>query len=94
MLLHEEMQKLFFNFNDRVYEDGYLDGKTKDLIALSNAVIVDCLPCLEYHYKKAIEKGATINEIKEAIAVSIAVAGGNKFAKFTNLVNDLDKKNT
>lgn len=94
MLLDEEIQKLFFNFNDKVYEDGHLDGKTKDIIAISNSVIVDCLPCVKYHYKKAIEKGATIDEIKEAISVAIAVAGGNKFAKFTSLANELDKEHS
>ena len=85
-------KNFFFNFNDKVYENGYLDGKTKDIVAISNAVIVDCLPCIEYHYKKAIEKGAVIDEIKKAISVAIAVAGGNNFAKFTTINNKLDNE--
>ena len=90
MLISQELTDLVFRFNDAVYEPGHLDAKTKDLIAASNAVVVDCLPCLEYHYKSAIENGATPDEIKEAVAVAIAVSGGNKFAKFSATMSKLD----
>ncbi|MDZ7837104.1 MAG: carboxymuconolactone decarboxylase family protein [Actinomycetota bacterium] len=39
----------------------------KELVAIGAAVGGNCIPCLEWHYKKCIELGISKKEIEEAI---------------------------
>jgi AhpD family alkylhydroperoxidase len=45
----------------------HLDSKTVELAGISASIAGGCRPCLDYHFKKGIEKGCTIDQIKEAI---------------------------
>jgi len=45
----------------------HLDPKTIDLVGISASIAGGCCPCLDYHYKKAIELGCNLNQVKEAI---------------------------
>ena len=47
-----------------------LDIKTKELVAIGAALAGNCLPCLEWHYKKCIELGISNDDIKEAIQMA------------------------
>ena len=51
-----------------------LDGKTKELIAIGASLVAKCEGCLEGHIKKALELGATKQEISDAIVVAIGIA--------------------
>ena len=44
-----------------------LDEKTKELVAIGAAIGSNCIPCLEWHYKRCIELGISNKEIQEAI---------------------------
>jgi len=59
-----------------VYPDGALDNKTKELIALAIGVTVRCDGCVAHHAMACLDKGATREEIVEAIAVAIHMGGG------------------
>jgi len=45
----------------------HLDSKTIELAGISASIAGGCRPCLDYHFKKGIEVGCTIDQIKEAI---------------------------
>jgi AhpD family alkylhydroperoxidase len=45
----------------------HLDPKTIELAGVSASIAGGCRPCLDYHFKKAIELGCNIDQIKEAI---------------------------
>ena len=45
----------------------HLDPKTIELAGISASIAGGCRPCLDYHFKKAIEVGCTIEQVKEAI---------------------------
>jgi AhpD family alkylhydroperoxidase len=45
----------------------HLDAKTVELAAISASIAGGCLPCLNYHFKKAIEIGCTVDQASEAI---------------------------
>lgn len=47
-----------------------LDNREKELVAIGAAIGGNCIPCLEWHYKKCLETGATFEEIKEAINIA------------------------
>jgi len=52
---------------------GALDGKTKQLVALSVAAQIPCAYCVFAHTKAAKAAGATDAQIKEAIATAALV---------------------
>jgi len=45
----------------------YLDSKTIELAAIAASIAGGCRPCLDYHFKKALESGCTPDEIKETV---------------------------
>jgi len=45
----------------------HLDPKTIEFAGVSASIAGGCRPCLDYHFKKAIELGCNIDQIKEAI---------------------------
>jgi AhpD family alkylhydroperoxidase len=55
---------------------GHLDAKTHELIALAVAVTTRCDGCISVHTKNAVENGATLAEISEALSVAIALNAG------------------
>ena len=50
-----------------------MDERTKELVAVAAAIGGNCIPCLEWHYKKCVELGITGDEIKEAIELAKTV---------------------
>lgn len=58
------------------FADGSLDAKTKELIALAISVTKQCDGCIASHARKAARRGATTEEVAEALGVAIAMNGG------------------
>jgi AhpD family alkylhydroperoxidase len=56
--------------------DGALDAKTKELIALAIAVSKQCDGCIASHARGAARRGATEEEVAEALGVAILMNGG------------------
>jgi AhpD family alkylhydroperoxidase len=91
MFLLKEVEELYEKFSAAVSTPNILDGKTKELIALSNSIMADCVPCINYHYKRTKENGASKEEIAEALAIAMSVSAGSKKAKYTSVINELEK---
>lgn len=92
MYLLEELNRLYDAFSDEAYAPGVLDGKTKELIALACSVMADCAPCIEYHHAKAAAAGASREEVRDALGITMSVAAGSKRAKYGRLIDDLDAR--
>jgi len=45
----------------------HLDAKTIELAGIAASIAGGCRPCLDYHFKKALEVGCTIEQAEEAI---------------------------
>ncbi len=90
MFLLSEINMLYDQFSDKAYEANILDKKTKELIAVSCSVMADCIPCINHHYKEAINAGATKEEISEALAISMSISAGSKKAKYSQVISDLE----
>jgi AhpD family alkylhydroperoxidase len=56
--------------------DGALSAKTKELMALAIAVAMRCEGCIVFHTRAARQKGATRDEVAEALAVAVEMGGG------------------
>lgn len=57
-------------------EDGAVSMKNKELIALGIGIASRCEGCIQAHVKKAIDAGATREEMHETIGVAILMSGG------------------
>jgi len=69
----------FRNIYKAFYKETYftptaLDLKTKELISIAVAAALKCEGCLEGHIKKALEIGATKQEVSDALVVAIGIA--------------------
>ncbi|GAB4188294.1 MAG: carboxymuconolactone decarboxylase family protein [Calditrichia bacterium] len=74
-----------------VFKDGALSGKTKELIAIALSIATKCPYCIPYHTQKAIEKGATKEEMLEAAQVAIAMGGLPATTYTTMLIKAMDE---
>ena len=74
-LAHENLNT-WRSFSRQVFADGALSTKTKDLIAVAVAHVTQCPYCIRAHTRSALAKGATENEIMEAIWVAAEMRAG------------------
>ncbi len=71
-----QQMKAFHELLESVMKDGALTTKTKELIALAIAISTQCQYCIAFHLKKALEAGASKEEILEAVWVAVLMHGG------------------
>jgi AhpD family alkylhydroperoxidase len=71
-----EVMKGFSAIAQAALKPGALDAKTKELIALAVSVAVRCDDCIAFHAKAAVERGATREEILEALGMAIYMGAG------------------
>src|SRR5665213_3450580 len=74
-------------FSESVFAEGALPGKTKELIAVAVAHVTQCPYCIRGHTERALRKGATQQEVMEAIWVAAEMRAGAAFAH-SNLALD------
>jgi AhpD family alkylhydroperoxidase len=71
-----EVYQGFAGLHEAALVSGALTAKTKELIALAIAVSRECDGCIASHARGAARKGATSEEVAEAIGVAILMNGG------------------
>ncbi|MCC7326843.1 MAG: carboxymuconolactone decarboxylase family protein [Burkholderiales bacterium] len=78
--LAPEIYAAFRTFSQRVFADGALPPKTKQLIAVAVAHVTQCPYCIRGHTELASKNGATEQEIMEAIWVAAEMRAGAAYA--------------
>lgn len=87
-----EQVRAFMNLLGSCYKPGAVDTKTKELISVAIAAYSRCEYCIVFHVFKALEAGATREEIMEAAMVAVAFGGGPSMAySVTLLKQSLDE---
>ena len=71
-----DQYRAFLEFDGKVFAEGALPVKTKELIALGIAQITQCPWCIDAHAKRAVKAGASDAEIGEVTFVAMAMAAG------------------
>lgn len=79
----------FEAFSKAVFAEGALDEKTKQLIAVAVAHTTQCPYCIQGHTKLASRKGATDEQIMEAVWVAAEMRAGGAYAHSTLALNAL-----
>lgn len=77
------IHEAFDNFSHAVFAEGALPEKTKQLIAVAVAHTTQCPYCITGHTRLARRKGATPEEIMEAIWVAAEMRAGGAYAHAT-----------
>jgi AhpD family alkylhydroperoxidase len=75
-----ETYDAFKAFGRQVFAAGALDQKTKQLIAVAAAHVTQCPYCIEGHTEAAVRKGASEQELMEAIWVAAEMRAGGAYA--------------
>jgi len=90
--LKGDLFSAFINFDHKVFAEGTLSTKTKELIAVGAAHITRCPYCIDGHVKRAQKAGATDEEIAEAIFVGIAMSAGASVAHSCMAMDAIESK--
>ncbi len=80
MELNPDLFGSFVTFNQKVFEEGTLSVKMKELVAVACAHITRCPYCIDGHIKNAKRAGATDAEIADVVFVAVAMNAGASFA--------------
>jgi len=80
------------NFSKTVFEAGALPEKTKQLIAVAAAHVTQCPYCIKSHTTQAMRKGASKEEIMEAIWVASEMRAGAAYAHATIAMAEMEKQ--
>jgi len=76
-MVENRMKRIYFQFYKETYKTSVIDRKTKELIAIAASLGYNCRGCLKGHIEKAIQYGATPEEISESISITMGVAAAS-----------------
>jgi AhpD family alkylhydroperoxidase len=89
--LAPESIEAFRNFSRTVFKEGALSEKTKQLIAVAVAHVTQCPYCIREHTAKALKKGASREEIMEAIWVASEMRAGAAYAHSALAIDEMNQ---
>lgn len=89
--LAPDIHDSFTAWSERVFAEGALSVKTKQLIAVAVAHVTQCPYCIRGHTKAALRHGATDKEIMEAIWVAAEMRAGGAYAHSVIALDTIDE---
>lgn len=66
----------FLALHDAAMAEGEVPARLKEAAALAISVVKHCDGCIAYHAKAAARRGATPDEVAEALGVALLMDGG------------------
>jgi AhpD family alkylhydroperoxidase len=82
--------KRFFSLDTSAYNNGALDGKTKELLGLVASAVLRCNDCIDYHLIQCIDAGWTNEELYDALNVALIVGGSIFIPHLRHAVETID----
>jgi AhpD family alkylhydroperoxidase len=82
--------KRFWALDNRAYEPGALDERTKELLGLAASMVLKCDDCVTYHIVRCIQLGLTDDELLEALNVALVVGGSITIPHIRRAVETID----
>lgn len=89
--LAPDIHDAFTAFSQRVFADGALPAKAKQLIAVAVAHVTQCPYCIRGHTKAALRHGASAEEIMEAVWVAAEMRAGGAYAHSAIALDTIDE---
>jgi AhpD family alkylhydroperoxidase len=90
--LAPEIAEAFRNFSKLVFKEGALAEKTKQLIAVAVVHVTQCPYCIRGHTAQVMRKGASKEEIIEAIWVAVEMRAGAVYAHSAIALDEMETK--
>ncbi len=87
----KELGDKFFDYYGAVFEEGALSAREKSLIALAVAHTIQCPYCIDAYTTDSLEKGATEEQMMEAVHVATAIRGGSSLVHGVQMMNKVEK---
>jgi len=73
-----EAAEAFGQTRNSIFKDGFLDLKTKELIAIASSALMRCQFCVDVYSQRAVAAGATKEDIAEAVSVAMFIAASSQ----------------
>jgi AhpD family alkylhydroperoxidase len=89
--LKPDLFKAFVEFDSKVFAEGALPLKTKELIAVAVAHVTQFPYCIDAHVQRAKKAGASDAEVAETVFVAIALRAGGSWAHSCIAMESLEK---
>jgi alkylhydroperoxidase/carboxymuconolactone decarboxylase family protein len=86
-----ELWEKFSGWYSAVFAEGALTEREKALIALAVSHAVQCPYCIDAYTTGSLEKGATPEQMTEAVHVAAAIRGGASLVHGVQMRNKLEK---
>lgn len=83
-----EVLRALYAYRRKVFREGALGTKEKELIAMAVSSVLKCEKCLEYHAEAAKQAGATGDEILDALEVAMYMTGPSAMI-WTDLIDEI-----
>ena len=71
-----EVAKGFAQLSKAAHDEGVLEVKHKEYVAVGIAVAQRCQPCINFHVEALMKSGATRAELADVLAMAIQMGGG------------------
>mgnify|MGYP001399932794 FL=1 len=88
---NKELGDRFFEYYNKVFEEGVLTAREKSLIALAVAHVVQCPYCIDAYTKDGLQRGIDKEEMMEAVHVGAAIKGGAVLVHGVQMMNRHDQ---
>ena len=75
MAADNKIIKRIFNLDTNAFENGAVDGTTKEYVGLACSMVMRCDDCVKYHLEKCHELGVTTEQIFEIFAIANLIGG-------------------
>ena len=89
--LAPEIEAAFQAFSQKVFAEGALPTKVKQLIAVAVAHVTQCPYCIRGHTKAAMRHGASQEELMEAVWVAAEMRAGGAYAHSALAIEEMEK---
>ncbi len=86
-----ELAEAFFAWYGKVFAEGELTKREKNLIALAVAHAVQCPYCIDAYTGASLESGCSKGEMTEAVHVAAAIKGGSALVHGVQMRKHADK---
>jgi AhpD family alkylhydroperoxidase len=89
--LAPDAEAAFQAFSQKVFAEGALPAKMKQIIAVAVAHVTQCPYCIKGHTKAALRHGASEQELMEAIWVAAEMRAGGAFAHASLALDEMQR---
>ena len=89
--LAPEPYDAFQTFSRKVFANGALTNRTKQLIAVAVAHVTQCPYCIRGHTRAAMREGVTREELMEAIWVAAEMRAGAAYTHSALALDEMEK---